>query len=160
MTTSHFSKCHLVRAASALIAILSLGGCDKKSGKAIVLEKEHIAIREAQPSPSPQRDDNTESRDTPDRQTDGAGEEVREMADNEISADGYVMKREMRGTSKDPRATDREQWIVRAQLNENGREIKVQTSQRQWEKLKVGDEVQVTYRQGKYTGTIWGSEIR
>ena len=82
------------------------------------------------------------------------------MADNEISADGYVMKREMRGTSKDPRAKDREQWIVRAQLNENGREIKVQTSQRQWEKLKVGDEVQVTYRQGKYTGTIWGSEIR
>jgi hypothetical protein len=35
----------------------------------------------------------------------------------------------------------------------------VQTDQPKWDKLKESDRVQVTYRIGKYTGTVWASEI-
>jgi hypothetical protein len=31
--------------------------------------------------------------------------------------------------------------------------------QPRWEALKVGDRVKVTYKTGKYTGTVWDSEI-
>ena len=37
--------------------------------------------------------------------------------------------------------------------------IKVQTDQAHWEKVKVGDRIKVTYRQGKYTGTVWDADI-
>jgi len=33
------------------------------------------------------------------------------MADDEIDVDGYVMKPELRGTSRDPRALHHEQWL-------------------------------------------------
>ena len=31
--------------------------------------------------------------------------------------------------------------------------------ERQWEKLRENDRVKVTYRAGKYTGTVWDAEI-
>lgn len=34
-----------------LIVILSFAGCSKKSGQAVVLEKEHVAAREITPTP-------------------------------------------------------------------------------------------------------------
>ena len=43
------------------------------------------------------------------------------MADDEIAVDGYVMKPEVRGTSRDPRALSHEQWIVKVRMLSNGR---------------------------------------
>ena len=62
-----------------------------QSGGAVVLSKEHIdaalpisEIPNAQSEPSPNA-------------------EIRPMADDEIDVEGYVMKPEVRGTSRDPR---------------------------------------------------------
>jgi len=122
-------------------------GCEKKSGEALVLSKEHIdaapPIKEtpsAQPDTSPQV-------------------EIREMADDEIAVDGRVMKPEVRGTSRDPRAINREQWLVKVRMLDTGRTIQAQADQAQWEKLRENDRVKVKYRTGKYTGTVWSAEI-
>ena len=37
--------------------------------------------------------------------------------------------------------------------------INVQTDKLHWDKVKVGDRIKVSYRQGKYTGTVWAAEI-
>jgi len=122
-------------------------GCEKKSGEALVLSKEHIdaapPIKEtpsAQPDTSPQV-------------------EIREMADDEIAVDGRVMKPEVRGTSRDPRAINREQWLVKVRMLDTGRTIQAQADQAQWEKLRENDRIKVKYRTGKYTGTVWSAEI-
>jgi hypothetical protein len=59
---------------------------------------------------------------------------------------------------KDERATDHEQWIVKARMVDN-RRIEVRADRAQWEKLRENDRVKVTYRVGKYTGTVWDAEI-
>jgi hypothetical protein len=82
----------------------------------------------------------------------------RELAEDEIVVDTYVMKKDARGTSRDPRATSDEQWIVQVQMI-GGPRIKVQTDKAHWDKVKIGDQINVSYREGKYTGTIWASEI-
>ena len=81
------------------------------------------------------------------------------MAEDEIDVDGYVMKKDVRGTSRDPRAMSDEQWIVRVQMVDDLRRIKVQTDKAHFDKVKIGDRIKVSYRQGKYTGTVWASEI-
>jgi len=63
------------------------------------------------------------------------------------------------GPPLDSRATDHELWIVSVRVIENGRRIDVRVDQPQFEKLHIGDRVQVSYREGKYTGTVWASEI-
>jgi hypothetical protein len=132
-----------------VIAVLLMGliGCEMKSGEAVVLAKEHIAaalpIEEtpaAQSVPSPTG-------------------ELRPLADDEITVDGYVMKPETRGTSCDPRALKAEQWLVKVRMLDNGRIIQVQADQAQWKKLRENDKVKVRYRTGKYTGTVWAAEI-
>jgi hypothetical protein len=60
---------------------------------------------------------------------------------------------------KDERATNREQWIVKVRMRDDGRRIEVRADQVQWEKLHENDRVKVTYRVGKYTGTVWDAEI-
>jgi hypothetical protein len=70
-----------------------------------------------------------------------------------------VMKPEARGTSRDPRALKAEQWLVKVRMLNNGRTIQVHTDQAQWDKLRENDRVKVTYRTGKYTGTVWSAEI-
>jgi hypothetical protein len=127
--------------------IIAVTSCEKKSGEAVVLTKEHIAAAlptaetpNAQSSPSPD-------------------EQPRPIADDEITVDGYVMKPEMRGTSRDPRALKDEQWLVKVRMLNDGRRIRVHTDRPQWEKLRENDRVKVTYRIGKYTGTVWGAEI-
>ena len=126
-----------------LVLILIFAGCEKKSGEAIVLEKEHIAAKKIEDSkstpPTVAKDEATSA--------------------NEITVDQYVMDPAVRGTDRDPRATNHEQWIVKVRMT-NGRQFNVQSDQSRWEKLKEGDRVFVTYRQGKYTGTVWDSEIR
>jgi hypothetical protein len=122
-------------------------GCEKKSGEAVVLAKEHIdaALPTAEMP-------NAKSAGTPD-------EQLRPMADDEIAVDGYVMKPEVRGTSRDPRASKDKQWLVKVRMLDNGRTFQVPADQAKWEKLRENDRVKVRYRTGKYTGTVWAAEI-
>jgi len=69
------------------------------------------------------------------------------------------MKPEVRGTSHDPRALKDEQWLVKVRTIDDGRTFNVQAEQGQFDKLKEGDRVQVRYRIGKYTKTVWDAEI-
>ena len=48
---------------------------------------------------------------------------------------------------------------MRRDLFNDLRRIKVQTDRARWEKAKVGDRIKVSYRKGKYTGTVWSAEI-
>jgi hypothetical protein len=128
--------------------IFALVACDRKSGEAVVLEKEHIAAAEMAdatpangPEPSPTVTERT-------------------LAPDEITVDQHIMKAADRGTSRDPRAMAHEQWIVKVKMVKDGRQFNVQADQPQWERLKEGDRVNVSYKQGKYTGTVWDSEIR
>jgi hypothetical protein len=133
----------------AIMALVAIGlvGCEKKSGKAVVISKEHIDA-----APPTKETPNAQSATSPE-------EEPRPMADNEIAVDGYVMKPEARGTSHDPRALKDEQWLVKVRMLDDGRTIRVQADQAQWEKLRENDRVKVRYRAGKYTGTVWSAEI-
>ena len=95
----------------ALFLMISLIGCEKRNGDAIVIGKDYVAAVKQ-------------------------GEEI-----------------------KDERATSHEQWIVKARMVDNGRTIEVHVDRGQWEKLRESDRVKVTYRVGKYTGTVWDAEI-
>jgi hypothetical protein len=132
-----------------IVVLMTVGmiGCEKKSGDAGVFAKEHIAA--ALPiAETP----NAQSTRTPD-------EQPRPITDDEIAVDGYVMKPEARGTSRDPRALKAEQWLVKVRMIDDGRTFNVQAEQAQFDKLEEGDRVKVRYRIGKYTKTVWGSEI-
>jgi hypothetical protein len=131
----------------AAFLIIAGTGCEKNSGQAVVLAKEHIdAALPTVETP------NAESAPSPD-------EQLRPMANDEIAVDGYVMKPEARGTSRDPRALKHEQWIVKVRMLDNGRTFQVPADQARWEKLRENDRVKVKYRSGKYTGTVWAAEI-
>jgi len=132
-----------------IVALLLIGfsGCEKNSGEAVVLAKEHIDA--ALPTPETQ---NAESTPSP-------NEQLRPMADDEIAVDGYAMKPEVRGTSRDPRALKHEQWMVKVRMVDNGRTFQVPADQAKWEKLREHDRVKVKYRTGKYTGTVWAAEL-
>jgi uncharacterized lipoprotein NlpE involved in copper resistance len=130
-----------------VLMMIGLVGCEKKSGEAVVISKEHIAA-----APPTKETPNAQSEASPE-------EEPRPMADDEIAVDGYVMKPEARGTSHDPRALKDEQWLVKVRMLGNGRTIRIQADQAQWEKLRENDRVNVRYRVGKYTDTVWTAEI-
>ena len=146
------------------IVVLGFANCNKKSGEAVVLEREHIAVREPTPTPIPEPSASpTEStiEPTPGLNESTSSEEVvTELHENEVNVDGYVMKKNVRGTGKDPRASDHEQWIVKVEMNAGGRRFNVQTDQARWEQLAIGDHIEVAYREGKYTGTVWAAEIK
>jgi hypothetical protein len=126
--------------------IIAVTGCEKNSGEAMVLAKEHIDALPTVETPHAQ------SRPAPD-------EQLRPMSDDEIAVDGYVMKPEVRGTSRDPRALKNEQWLVKVRMLDNGRTFQVPAAQTKWEKLRENDCVKVRYRTGKYTGAVWAAEI-
>ena len=131
----------------AALLIIAISGCEKNSGEAVVLAKEHI-------------DAALPNAETPKAQSDpGPNVEIRPMADDEIAVEGYVMKPEVRGTSRDPRAMQHEQWLVKVRMLDNGRTFQVPADRAQWEKLRENDRVKVKYRTGKYTGTVWAAEI-
>jgi hypothetical protein len=132
---------------AAAFLIIAVVGCEKKSGEAVVLAKEHIdAALPATQTPNPES-------------TAAPGVQIRPMADDEIAVDGHVMKAEVRGTNRDPRALKDEQWIVKVRMVDNGRTFQVSADQAQWEKLRENDRVKVRYRTGKYTGSVWAAEI-
>ncbi len=58
-----------------------------------------------------------------------------------------------------PRALKHEQWIVKVRMLDNGRTFQVPADQAKWEKLRENDRIKVRYRTGKYTGTVWATEI-
>ena len=131
----------------AAFVIIAVTGCDKKRGEAVVLAKEYIDA--AVPTVETP---NAQSATTPEA-------EIRPMADDEIAVDGYVMKPEVRGTSRDPRALKDEQWLVKVRMVDDGRIIQVPSDQAQWRKLRENDRVKVRYRTGKYSGSVWAAEI-
>ena len=137
----------VARSVVAAFLIIPFTGCDKKSGEAVVLTKEHIDA--ALPTTETPNTESTPNRD----------EQLRPMADDEIAVDGYVMKAEARGTSRDPRALKHEQWIVKVRMVDDGRTFQVPADKAKWEKLRENDRVKVRYRTGKYTGTVWAAEI-
>ncbi|MEY2481807.1 MAG: hypothetical protein QOK24_335 [Verrucomicrobiota bacterium] len=145
----------------SLLVILGFPGCWKKSGLAEVLEKEHIAAREPSPTPtSPTPAQPSLSAEKAEASPTEAPEDVeRELASDEIVVDSIVMKKEVRGTSRDPRAHEGEQWIVKLQMISDLRRLTAFPDKARWENLKVGDRVKVTYKQGKYTGSIWSVDI-
>jgi hypothetical protein len=56
--------------------------------------------------------------------------------------------------------TSQEQWKIVVEMRGDLRKVNVLVKPEEWERLKAGDRVNVRYSQGKYTGTIWSSEIR
>ena len=139
---------------------VSLTGCEKKGGQAAVIEKEHIAAKEiTSASPAPETSSSSSPTPGQDEAVVYAEATPREMAEDEIDVDGIVMKKDVRGTSRDPRAMTEEQWIVRVQMVSDLKRIKVQTDKAHWEKIKLGDRIKVSYREGKYTGTVWAADI-
>ena len=52
------------------------------------------------------------------------------------------------------------QWILKVRMRDGVRIIRVPVDLPEWEKAKVGDRVKVSYSQGKYTGTVWASELK
>ena len=134
--------------AVAVLLMMCLVGCEKKSGEAVVLAKEHIAA--APPNA-----------ETPTAQSAaGPNEQLRPVADDEITVDGHVMKPEVRGTSRDPRALQAEQRLVKVRMITDARTFNVPAEQKQFDKLKEGDRVKVRYRVGKYTNAVWAAEIQ
>jgi len=136
-----------LRLAVAFFLALSLAGCWKKRGEAIVVAKEHIDVAEIKPSPSPGASPVNEE------------PAYREMAPDEIEVDGTVMKKEVRGTSKDPRAGSEEKWLIKVEMVGASRSFNIYTDRAHYDKVNVGDRIKVRYSEGKYTGTVWGSEI-
>jgi len=135
------------RYALGLIIICFLTGCEKQSGESVVLSKEHIAA-------APPTTETSTAEHPP-----SSNEKLRAIPDDEITVDGYVMKSEVCGTSRDPRSLKEEQWLVKVQMVHDRRTFNVPTEQTLFDKLKVGDRVRVSYHLGKYTKTIWGAQI-
>ena len=132
-----------------MIAFACLTGCSKRSGDAVVLAKEHIEAAVASgASVAP----------TPTGGNDPVVVDQR-SDDGTITVDSYIMKPEVRGTSRDPRALEHEQWLLKVRLIGNGRILNVPADRAQFDKLREGDRVRVRYQVGKYTGTVWGAEI-
>jgi hypothetical protein len=140
----------VLRFVLGLLVIVSLTGCERRNGEAIVLTKEYIAA-----APPTAEKPSAEHASSP---TSGE-EQTRAIADDEITVDGYVMKSQVRGTSRDPRALKDEQWLVKVRMIDDGRTFYVQAEKGQFDKLKEGDRVRVRYRIGKYARTVWDAEI-
>ena len=147
------------RIALAVLVIFSIAACTKKGGDAIVLEKEHIDAAEPVPSVTPSPTVANEAGSTESRPTETAQYTERELAADEIVVDTFVMKKDVRGTKKDPRVATDEQWRVRVKMVDGGRQFVVRTDRARYEKVKPGDRIKVRYKEGNYTGTVWDSEI-
>ena len=137
----------------SLSAILALAGCEKKSETAVVLLKEHIPVRESGYTPPKKKSA------SPVRSRANEEEKTTEQEPGTITVDGYIMRLEEQGTGRDPRALNHEQWIVTVRSTNTGQTFRIQTDRFQFEKVHPPDLVQVVYRVGKYTGTVWDAEI-
>jgi hypothetical protein len=156
----------LLRVALALSAVGSISSCTKNLGEAVVLEKEHIDVAEPSPTPPPTPVTTTlnENPARPDPvkspEASPSDEPVQtELAPDEIAVDSYVMKKNVRGTGKDPRASTHEQWLIKVEAIQDGKRFTIHADRAHFLKYKVGDRVRVRYKVGNYTGTVWGATI-
>jgi hypothetical protein len=125
-----FVAARCLGALAIFLAAVAHSSCVKKGGEAIVMGKEHVE-----------------------------SVEIVEAADNS-SADGVSSTPAPSPGQGSPARMTEEQWIVSVQMVADRRWIDVPVDEARWEKLKEGDRVKVTYREGKYTGTAWAAEIR
>jgi hypothetical protein len=77
-----------------------------------------------------------------------------------ITGKDYVAAAKQGEEIKDEWATNHEQWIVEVRMLDNGRKIQVRADRAQWEKVRENDRVKITYRSGKYPGTVWDADIQ
>jgi len=155
----------LLRIALALVAVGGISSCTKNLGDAVVLEKEHIDA--AEPSPTPPPTPVTTLHENPARpepvktpEASPSDEPVQtELAPDEIAVDSYVMKKNVRGTGKDPRASTHEQWLIKVEAIQDGKRFTIHADRAHFLKYKAGDRVRVRYKVGNYTGTVWGATI-
>ena len=89
----------------------------------------------------------------------GLGGCDKKSADMVVIGKDYVAALKQGEEIKDERAINHEQWILKVRMLDNGRTIQVRVDRARWEKLRESDRVKVTYRVGKYTGTVWDAEI-
>jgi len=143
----------VLRFVTGLLVVFYVAGCEKQNGEAVVLAKEHIAA-----APLLSETPSAEHTASPNAPT-PTQEQPRPIGNDEITVDSYVMRPEGRGTSRDPRALNDEQWLVKVRLMDSGRTFNVQAQRSQFDKIQEGDRVHVSYRSGKYTGTVWSAEI-
>ena len=134
--------------------LLATTGCRKKFDEAVVLEKEHIAAAEPSPTPTAGASPSAAPSPTPD-----AEPLQTELAPDEIAVGSHVMKKNVRGTSKDPRAIQEEQWLIKVETVRERLIFTVQSDRAHFLKVKPGDRVRVRFKQGKYTGTVWSAKI-
>lgn len=118
--------------AGLLVACLGASGCERRRGAAIVLGKEHIAATVVKSG---------------DEQSPRPRSDVKES------------DRDVQAANDDPRAVEHEQWIVKVQMTDDLRRIDVRVDEPRWHQLREGDRVQVSYRIGKYTHTVWSSDL-
>lgn len=149
----------------ALFAAATVNSCTKNLSEAVVLEKEHIDA--AEPSPTPPPTPVTTLNENPARPELSASpkespsdEPIQtELAPDEIEVDSYVMKKNVRGTGKDPRAGTSEKWLMKVESVQDGRRFTIFADRAHFLKYKVGDRVRVRYKVGNYTGTVWDASI-
>jgi hypothetical protein len=146
------------RICAALLVLLGAGACTKKVGDAVVLEKEHIDAAEPSPTPAPVTTSSELAVAVP-SPTASTEPTQTELAPDEIVVDTYVMKKNVRGTSKDPRASSQEKWLMKVEMIQDLRRFTILSDRAHFLKYKVGDRVRVRYKEGNYTGTVWNSEI-
>jgi hypothetical protein len=142
-----------------LLVLLGVGGCTKKVGDAVLLEKEHIdAAAEPSSTPTPVTT-SSEIAVAPPSPTASTERIQTELAPDEIVVDTYVMKKNVRGTSKDPRASSQEKWLMKVEMIQDRRRFTILADRAHFLKYKAGDRVRIRYKEGNYTGTVWDSEI-
>ena len=144
--------------ATALLVLLGASGCTKKIGDAVILEKEHIDAAEPSPTPTPVTA-STEIAVAAPSPTASTEPRQTELAPDEIVVDTYVMKKNVRGTSKDPRASAQEKWLMKVEMIQDRRRFTILADRGHFLKYKVGDKVRVRYKEGNYSGTVWDSQI-
>lgn len=143
--------------AVALFGAFAITACTKNIGEAVILEKEHIDAAEPTPTPATTL---TETAAKPSGSTSPDAEPLQtELAPDEIAVDSYVMKKNVRGTGKDPRAGTEEKWLIKVETVQESRRFTIHSDRAHFLKYKVGDRVRVRYKVGNYTGTVWDATI-
>jgi len=140
------------------LASLAVAGCTKKVGEAVVLEKEHIDAAEPTSTATPIATSSEVTRASTSPSSSAESLQT-ELAPDEIVVDTYVMKKNVRGTGKDPRASSLEQWLMKVEMIQDRRRFTIAADRARFLKYKVGDRVRVRYKEGNYTGTVWDSQI-
>ena len=77
----------------------------------------------------------------------------------QVTAKDYAAAAPKDGTPlTDERQLDHERWMILVMMG-NRRRTEVEVTPEVWKTLRVGDQVEVDYDEGRYTGTIWGSRL-